>query len=161
MQGSSRAPADRKSIDIALVPEIAALDEGTTRAWMTAQGYGPDTPDEVMYLTDEPVPGGFESLRLAVTPAEAAAWRAAADEQDDLTAVCRDGNDREAALREMRLYRKITGGRDETVRAAAAAGINIRRIHLETGLSRATIYKILGETPQRKPRRPPPRRQAV
>jgi transcriptional regulator of acetoin/glycerol metabolism len=35
--------------------------------------------------------------------------------------------------------------RDQLVRAAAAAGVNVRQIALKSGLSRTTVYKIIGE----------------
>ena len=34
--------------------------------------------------------------------------------------------------------------RDQVVRDAYAAGVNIRQIHLRTGVGRTTIYRILG-----------------
>jgi hypothetical protein len=39
--------------------------------------------------------------------------------------------------------------RDPVVRAAADAGLNIRQIHLRTGIARSTIYSILGEAAAR------------
>jgi hypothetical protein len=68
-------------IDIALVPEITALQAPAVREWMAAQGYGPGDEYELMYVADEPGPDGFESLRIDVTPGELATWQAAADEQ--------------------------------------------------------------------------------
>jgi transcriptional regulator of acetoin/glycerol metabolism len=34
--------------------------------------------------------------------------------------------------------------RDDLIRAAHEAGMNIRQIHLESGVSRTTIYRVLG-----------------
>ena len=39
----------------------------------------------------------------------------------------------------------MTGQRDEFVREAFTAGVTITRIHALTGISRATIYRILGD----------------
>jgi hypothetical protein len=141
----SAAAGDKvPGIDIALVrDEIAALAAPQAREWMAAQGYGPDAPEEVMYLADEPGPDGFASRRVTVTRAERAAWQAAADEQDDLTAAALDDGTREGLIREMRLYRAITADRDSLVRRAHAEFRNINRVHRETGISRVTIYKIL------------------
>jgi hypothetical protein len=44
-------------------------------------------------------------------------------------------------------YRRVTEGRDEMVRDVRAAGINPRQIALRSGLSRQTVYKILGIVP--------------
>lgn len=51
--------------------------------------------------------------------------------------------DREPAAEALAAYRRTAESRDGLVRAARAAGMNIRRIALESGISRATIYKIL------------------
>lgn len=53
---------------------------------------------------------------------------------------------REDALRELREYREMNARRDEILCSARAAGINIRQIALESGLSRDTVYKALGST---------------
>jgi hypothetical protein len=39
---------------------------------------------------------------------------------------------------------QVGSERDQLIRAAHAAGLNIRRIHLKSGIGRATIYRILG-----------------
>jgi hypothetical protein len=39
---------------------------------------------------------------------------------------------------------RLTGDRDQLVRDAYAAGMNIRQIHLRSGVGRTTIYRILG-----------------
>jgi len=50
---------------------------------------------------------------------------------------------RDAAVKALAAYRRAAESRDRIVRDARAAGVPIRRIHLESGLSRVTIYKIL------------------
>ena len=44
-------------------------------------------------------------------------------------------------------YREVIASRDRLVRAAREEGVSIRRIHNESGISRTTIYRILGEKP--------------
>lgn len=142
---SARAGDQVPGTDLALAPAIAALGTPAVQEWMTEQGYGLDDPAECMYLASEPAPDGYPSRRITVTPAELAAWQAAADEQDDLDAAARDERDGyEPALAGLREYRDISSRRDEIVRAAHAAAININRIHRESGISRPTIYGILG-----------------
>ena len=51
------------------------------------------------------------------------------------------------AIQDLRNYREFTASRDRFVRAAREEGVSIRRIHNESGISRTTIYRILGEKP--------------
>ena len=44
-------------------------------------------------------------------------------------------------------YREVVASRDRLVRAARAEGISIRAIRRKSGISRTTIYRILGEKP--------------
>jgi hypothetical protein len=143
---SAQAGDQVGGIDIALVPGIAALQARSVQEWMDAQGYGLDAPEECMYLSEEQPPGGYPCLRLRVTAAEYTAWQQVSDEQDDQTAADRDGQDRTGCLADLRLYRQVTEDRDRIVRAAYAAIPNINRIHRESGISRPTIYKILGDS---------------
>jgi hypothetical protein len=51
----------------------------------------------------------------------------------------------EAALTEWKLRsEQVDRERDQLVRAAYRAGVNIRQIHLQSGVARSTIYRILG-----------------
>ncbi|WP_131806831.1 hypothetical protein [Mycobacteroides abscessus] len=61
----------------------------------------------------------------------------------------------EAGLEE---YREVLASRDGRVRAAHEAGVNIRQIHLLSGLSRSLIYQII-EPPEPEPKPKPPRRR--
>jgi hypothetical protein len=40
---------------------------------------------------------------------------------------------------------QLIADRDQLIRDAYAAGINIRQIHLRAGISRDTIYRVLGK----------------
>lgn len=51
------------------------------------------------------------------------------------------------ALNDLRMYRETVAQRDALVRAAHTAGANIRQIGQESGVSRNTVYKILGLEP--------------
>lgn len=42
---------------------------------------------------------------------------------------------------------RLGGERDAAVRTAKAAGMNVRQIGMESGLTRKTVYRILGLTP--------------
>lgn len=56
-----------------------------------------------------------------------------------------DGDGTVPALRDWkRRSAELDAERDALIRAAHAAGINIRQIGMESGLNRGTIYKILG-----------------
>ncbi len=56
----------------------------------------------------------------------------------------------EAGLEE---YREVLASRDDRVRAAHKAGVNIRQIHLLSGLSRSLIYQIIyPPEPESKPK---------
>lgn len=56
----------------------------------------------------------------------------------------------EAALADWkRRSEQIDSERDRIVQAAHTAGLNIRQIHLKSGIGRSTIYRILGLTPER------------
>lgn len=49
----------------------------------------------------------------------------------------------EAALSAWRRRREaLDNERDELVRAALAAGVNVRRVHMISGIARGTIYRI-------------------
>ena len=51
-------------------------------------------------------------------------------------------NDRRTALAGLRKYAATVAGRDDTVRAALAAGIPVREIQRESGIARTTIMRI-------------------
>lgn len=56
-------------------------------------------------------------------------------------------------------YREVLASRDDRVRAAHEAGVNIRQIHLLSGLSRSLIYQIIEPPePEPKPKPKPARR---
>jgi hypothetical protein len=50
-----------------------------------------------------------------------------------------------AAERDLREWARVTGDRDNRIRAALAEGITKHRIHTITGISRATIDRILAK----------------
>lgn len=114
-------------IDIALLDDIQALQAGPVREWMAAQGYGPDDPGECMYLAAE-VPDGFPHLQVTLYADDAGRYRA-------------------AIAGRLREYRDLDASREGLVRAAAAVNIPKRQIALMSGLSRQTVYNILGERP--------------
>ena len=39
---------------------------------------------------------------------------------------------------------QVAGERDQLIRDAYAAGVNIRQIHLRSGIGRNTVYRVLG-----------------
>lgn len=47
-------------------------------------------------------------------------------------------------------YAETTGGRDELVRAALAAGVSKHRIHQLSGIARTTIDRIMAESTEEK-----------
>jgi hypothetical protein len=49
------------------------------------------------------------------------------------------------AERALTSYAETTGGRDELIRAALAAGLSKHRIHQLSGIARTTIDRILDE----------------
>jgi hypothetical protein len=56
-------------------------------------------------------------------------------------------NDRQEVERDLAKYRDLMSYRDERVRAALAAGLTKMEIHQMSGLSRATIDRILDKEP--------------
>lgn len=55
----------------------------------------------------------------------------------------------EAALAEWQSRsEQVDRDRDHVVRAAHQAGMNIRQIHIKSGIGRSTIYRILGLDPE-------------
>ena len=56
--------------------------------------------------------------------------------------------DQVAILEALRRYREVSAGRDAMVLEALAAGLNINRIHGESGISRATLYRIASTAPR-------------
>lgn len=62
----------------------------------------------------------------------------------------RQGMDIAEAGRALDDYRRrserLDAERDQLVREARAAGMNIRQIHVRSGVARSTIYRILGLT---------------
>jgi hypothetical protein len=112
-------------IDIALMDGVQALEAGFVQEWMAAQGYGPDDPGECMYLAAE-VPDGFPHLQITLYAEDIGKYRA-------------------AVANRLRQYRDLDASREGLVRAAAAVNIPKRQIALMSGLSRQTVYNILGE----------------
>ena len=56
-----------------------------------------------------------------------------------------DARDARAALAEWkRRTDRAASERDGLIRVAYEAGVNVRQIHQESGVSRTTIYKVLG-----------------
>jgi len=55
---------------------------------------------------------------------------------------------------ELRAWALANAQRDDVIRAAAAAGVSLRRIQEVTGIARTTIMRILGSPPRAVPRRP-------
>jgi hypothetical protein len=55
---------------------------------------------------------------------------------------------------ELRAWALANAQRDDVIRAAAAAGVSLRRIQEVTGIARTTIMRILGSPPRAAPRRP-------
>ena len=39
---------------------------------------------------------------------------------------------------------QVAGERDQLIRDAYAAGVNIRQIHIRSGIGRNTVYRVLG-----------------
>lgn len=48
------------------------------------------------------------------------------------------------AAEDMRLYREVTGRRDEIIRAGFAAGASVAQVAKAMGITRDTVYKVLG-----------------
>lgn len=140
-QAGDRPPG----LDIALIGSVTALKAPAVQRWMDAQGYGPEDPDECMYLATEPAPEGFPARRVRLGDADTAALLAALDERAGDEA--KDPGAYRAAVAALRLYREVHEGRDGSVRTAHAAGVTVHGISQLSGISRGTIYKILEESP--------------
>jgi hypothetical protein len=126
----SAAPGDLVpgGTDIALLDGLSALSDPDAGTWMTEQGYGPDDPEELMYLTPWEPPAGLPSREVPLT---------GADRQLLATVV-------ENRLRE---YAELQESRPGLVWLAHALGVNKRQIALLAGVSRQTVYHDLGERP--------------
>jgi hypothetical protein len=59
-----------------------------------------------------------------------------------------------AAETALRAWALANAQRDHVIRAAAAAGVSVHRIHEITGIARTTVLRILGSPPRPAPRRP-------
>ena len=56
-----------------------------------------------------------------------------------------DFTEAETALEAWRQRREhVEAERDQLIRDAYAAGVNIRQIHLRSGIGRNTVYRVLG-----------------
>ena len=143
----SAAPGDRVrgGVDIALLPDVSVLRAPALAEWMAGQGWGPGAADELMYVTLTPPPEHLPSRRTRLGREDAGRVEAALAEAEDTGREDAEGYAR--ALADLRLYRRVTDGRDEIIRAALAAGISVNRVHAESGLSRTTIYHVAGNGP--------------
>ena len=116
-------------IDLALLGQLPELDAPGVLDWMAGQGFCPENPDEVMYLSGEAAPDGFPALEVALAPRSAAAVRVA------IAGILRDWAQDASRVR---------ADRDRLIRAAVAAGLPKQQVAGELRISRQTVDTVLG-----------------
>ena len=117
-----------------------------------AQDLGPTLPDPLPGAPAQPpLPGAC--LDPAPGPAKLAAPRARRPPPANKTDRGRASSPHTAET-ELRAWALADAQRDDTIRAAAAAGVSLARIQEITGIARTSIMRILGAPPRPAPRRP-------